>query len=230
MFSNHHDVINALSNDNISKNDLLEILKKSNLKIMKLYPKIIYVDDYFPSKYVELFFTNLMENFQMKDSQKDIINRYKNLLICKQSDNPESQLIPKQFFRNLEINLRKLTTNSDLNSNTQEDIENEFNNILSSILNNLEQIAKSLKKMCKGQMEFIKLVKSNINLNTNKNMKSKKFSSKKFKKVPVIKGLQLLDNGMNSLASQAAYSLKVHNFDKSGVLLSKLLNYISLKL
>lgn len=197
---------------NISQQQLLKILGKSNMKVMKIKPKIIFVDEFFPLKYVEQFWKNLMDDFQTENLSSHKIKRQRTLLICKYVNNMEYQLVDKNNFRLLEENLRDL---SQLKNSQDQKYLGVY---LEKIIDDLEKVAQTTKRVCKGPKGFVDLIRQKID-------------SKKLKRIGKKSEAALgsfVDNGIKGVAAQAAYYLKLHNFPKSGIILAKFFNILAL--
>jgi hypothetical protein len=208
----------------ISQNELLKIINHSNLKILKVKPVIIFVDDYFPLKYVKKFFDSMIENYtpiklptgseaiNLGNTSLNTIQINKILILCKAQtkENEQHQLIPKLPFREMEKILREIN-NKD---------ENQIKrSILDLIIPQLEILSKSMKKTCKGVNEYVSQIKdslSNSLINNNSQNIKKKDNISEF-----------VDNNFRGLISELTNSLKLNNFTNSGKWFGKLLTYFS---
>lgn len=222
----------------ISQEKLIKYVNNANIKIFKVKPLIKFVDENFPMKYVKKFFRNLMDNFEsttLEENKKNMSKNFakiptlikvKTLLICKESTKKEDfLLVPRVYFFELEKYARLL-----LSQNTDNTFipTNENGKNLQNIIKTLGKIANSMKGTCKGQEQYVKFITENMNKISAKNLqKLKSYNSKNLKNSNSI--LDFTENNYKGLLSQLIYALKSHNFEKSGISLAKVLNFISLK-
>lgn len=190
---------------NFKKKYISEI---KHFKSKKNKQHVIYIDDYYPLKYVKIFFENLIKKFQVKSNINKNIQKIKTYITCKNHiDNPRLKLISKENFTQLEI-----TTRLQMAS------KNDYAAFLKDILISLKEIAREIERTCKGPMQYIKLINDQLYFKSQNVSNTKKILSNQYK--------NYLSSTNDNIINHLAYTLKVHNFEDSGKLLGLLINSI----
>jgi hypothetical protein len=197
-----------LSEHKTEKINRKNILKIKHNRQKKYKQQVIYIDDYYPLKYVKLFFENLMSKFQIKSNVDKRIQNIKTYLMCKNHiDSPRLKFISKENFTQLEITIRLQIAS-----------RNDYVAFLKDIMISLKEIARELERTCKGPMEYIKLINDQLYFKTQRVNNIKKILSNHYQ--------NYLNSTKDNIINHLAYSLKVHNFEESGKLLGLLINSI----
>jgi len=159
-------------------------------------------------------------------SNKDLefensIIKEKNILICDETKlEDEYSIIAKAPFKSIALSSRSLL---------EKDFKNKHD--FEQILKQLEIISKGIGKKCKGHKQYLKKLTANLNykeyfdnLNLEKNKYHEKFNNKRDSNM----NIDFNKGNLRNFFIDFEMNVRKNNFEKSGLLLSKVFNHILL--